>query len=85
MKTLIIAIAAAGFSLTALPGTSEAGAKKYRHAGKSHHRKNYRRRYTSRDYDRLPISVTNPPNSSRLRFRGYPLWAARALESSRNR
>ena len=80
MKTLIIAIAAAGFSLTALPGTSEAGAKKYRHAGKSHHRKHYRRRFSRRDYNRLPISVTRPPNTAHYVHRGYPLWAARAFE-----
>ncbi|MFT5507494.1 MAG: hypothetical protein ACI89J_000558 [Hyphomicrobiaceae bacterium] len=85
MKTLIIAIAAAGFSLTALPSTSEAGAKKYRHAGKSYHRKNHRRRFSRHDYNRLPISVTRPPNTGHYTYQGYPLWAARALQPRSNR
>ena len=84
MKTLIIAIAAAAFSLTALPSTSEAGAKKYRLAGKSFHRNNQRRRFSRRAVNRLPIRLTRPPNTSRYIYRGYPLWAARAFQPRDN-
>ena len=85
MKTLIIAIAAAAFSLTALPHASEAGAKKHRYAGKSYLRQSHRQRLSRRDYDRLPIRITRPPNTAHYTFQDYPHWAARAFQPLRNR
>lgn len=82
MKTLLAALATTGLLITAWPQVSEAGKKSYRShskskVGRSHH---YNRRYTHRDYDRLPISVTRPPNTGHYMNQGYPLWAARAFE-----
>ena len=81
MKTLIIALAAAGVALAGAPTDSFAGKKQFKKSGKSYLGHSPRRRFTQRDYDRLPIRVTRPPNSARYRFQDYPLWAARAFES----
>lgn len=89
MKTLIIALAATGVALAAVPTASIAGTKHYKKhykkGSKSHVRRSHRRRFTRRDYDRLPISITRPPNTSHYVHQGYPLWAARAFQPRRSR
>ena len=80
MKTLIIALAAAGVALAGAPTDSFADKRQYKKSGKSYLGHSQRRRFTQRDYDRLPIRVTRPPNSSHYKYQNYPLWAARAFE-----
>lgn len=43
------------------------------------------RRSQVRGFRRRAVRVTRRPNSGSLRFSGFPLWAARALESGENR
>ena len=38
-----------------------------------------------RNVDRLPISVTRPPNTGHYIHQDYPLWAARAFQPTRSR
>jgi hypothetical protein len=87
MKTLLVALATTGLLITAWPQASEAGKKGYRSHNKSKASRSYRykRRYSRRDYDRLPISVTRPPNTGHYTFQGHPLWAARAFQPPWNR
>ena len=80
MKTLIIALAAAGVALAGAPTDSFAGKKQYKKSGKSYLGHSQRRRFTQRDYNRLPIRVTRPPNARHYKYQDYPLWAARAFE-----
>jgi len=44
-----------------------------------------RRRFTKRQYDRLPIRTTRPGNTGHYKFQDYPHWAARAFEKPWNR
>lgn len=85
MKTLIIALAATGVALAAAPSESVAGNKHYKKSGKSYVGRTHRRRFTRREYDRLPISVTRPPNTSHYFYQDYPHWAARAFQPRQNR
>lgn len=43
------------------------------------------RGFRQRDLDRLPISVTRPPNAGHYQYQGYPLWAARAFQPVHSR
>lgn len=81
MKTLLIAFAATGLALAAFPQTSEAQSKKSYKYEKSQSQTYYgrSRRYSKRDYDRLPIRVTGAPNTGAYQYRDFPLWAARAF------
>lgn len=79
MKTLLVALAATGLAITAFPQSSDAHSKKYHKYGK-HHASHYsHRRYSKRDYDRLPLNRTNAPNTGAYQYRDFPLWAARAF------
>ncbi|MBU2534192.1 MAG: hypothetical protein KKB37_15735 [Alphaproteobacteria bacterium] len=79
MKVFILALSAAGLVMTGLAPASEAGSKSYRgHKHKYAGERHRLRRYSQRDLDRLPISVTRPPGTGHYTFQGYPLWAARA-------
>ena len=44
-----------------------------------------RRRFTKREYDRLPIRVTRPGNTGHYTFQDFPHWAARAFQPHRTR
>jgi hypothetical protein len=44
-----------------------------------------RRRFTKRQYDRLPIRTTRPGNTGHYTFQDFPHWAARAFEKPWNR
>jgi hypothetical protein len=44
-----------------------------------------RRRFTKREYDRLPIRTTRPGNTSHYTYQDFPHWAARAFEKPWNR
>ena len=85
MKTLIIALAAAGVALAGAPTDAFAGKKHYKNSGKSYLGHSKRRRFTQRDYDRLPIRITRPPNSAHYIYQDYPLWAARAFQPPNRR
>jgi hypothetical protein len=51
---------------------------------KEYHRLS-RRRFTKRQYDRLPIRTTRPGNTGHYTFQDFPHWAARAFEKPWNR
>lgn len=70
--TVGVAITTAGITLQ----DANAGytSKKHRHA------QHGSRLDTRRDYDRLPIRVTHPPNAGWYTYDNYPLWAARAFQ-----
>lgn len=85
MKMLIIALAATGVALAAAPSESAAAGKHYKKSGKSYQGRTHRKRFTRRDYNRLPIRVTRPPNTGHYIYQDYPLWAARAFEPRRTR
>lgn len=70
--TLGVAITTAG--VTTQDANAGYKSKKHRHA---HHKS---RTYSRRDYDRLPIRVTRPPNAGWYIYDNYPLWAARAFQ-----
>lgn len=71
---LTIGVATATAGITTQDANAAYKGKKYRH---SYHRP---RTYTRRDYDRLPIRVTHPPNAGWYTYDNYPLWAARAFQ-----
>lgn len=81
MKTLVIAFAVTGLALAAFPQTSQAQSKKYYKYSKNQSYSSYgrSRRYSRRDYNRLPIDVTGAPNTGAYQYRDFPLWAARAF------
>ena len=85
MRTLIIALAVTGVALAAAPTASIAGTKHYKKGGKPHVSRSHRRRFSRRDYNRLPIRITRPPNTSHYIYQDYPLWAARAFQPRRSR
>ncbi|MFY0614715.1 MAG: hypothetical protein JXQ99_24515 [Hyphomicrobiaceae bacterium] len=85
MKTLIIALAATGVALAAAPTESFAGSKHYKKQGKSYLGRTHHRRFGRRDYNRLPIRVTRPPNTGHYVYQDFPLWAARAFQPRRTR
>jgi hypothetical protein len=39
-----------------------------------------RRRFSKREYDRLPIRTTRPDNTGHYTFQDFPHWAARAFQ-----
>jgi hypothetical protein len=87
MKILITTLAAAAVILSASLSETEAGSRSYskhQNSGVSRSNPSYKR-YSRRDYDRLPIRVTRPPNTGHYTFQGYPEWSARALEPARTR
>jgi hypothetical protein len=87
MKILITTLAAAAVILGASLSETEAGSRSYnkhQKSGVSRPNPSYKH-YNRRDYDRLPIRVTRPPNTGHYTFQDYPEWSARALEPSRTR
>lgn len=88
MKTLIIALAAAGLMTAALPQASaDAGPRKYRDADRSSLGRltQRERRRLRRQRSNLPIRITRPPNTGHYIHQDYPLWAARAFQPTRSR
>ena len=85
MKTLIIALAAAGVALAGAPTDSFAGKKQFKKSGKSYLGRTHRKRFSKRDIDRLPIRVTRPPNTGHYFYQDYRLWAAHAFQPRQNR
>jgi hypothetical protein len=85
MKTLIIAVVAASFALTTAPADSFAGKRHAKKSGKSYLGHGRRRHFSRRDYDRLPIRITRPPNTSHYIYQDFPLWAAHAFQPHHKR
>ena len=85
MRTLVLSLVA----LVAVSATAEAAS---RHKGKQHWKRgayverNYegsyrsQRRFTKREYDRLPIRITKPDNMRHYVYQDYPAWAAEAMQ-----
>jgi len=89
ITAMIIGFGLVTVSQTIAHGAKAQGASSFQKRNAKRHRQSRRRqtrrrRFTQREIDRLPVSVTRPPNSARLQFQGYPLWAAEAFQPRRN-
>ena len=91
MKLFAVTLAALGLAASAIATapTAEAHKRSYHHKHKyksgSWHRARNRHRFSRRDYNRLPIRVTRPPNTGHYIHQDFPLWAARAFQPSNKR
>lgn len=83
MRTVLVALA----GIIAVSATAEAAGRhkskwKRGYYAEREYRGGYgsHRRFTKREYDRLPIRITRPDNMRHYVYQNYPAWAAEAMQ-----